>query len=262
MKPRAPGAVLCLSFLTRTEHRVIWKLVISLGAAASLWSTELSSAFQPQKCTHWNMVATQAWRTQDRMAGEASGSPGGWHSISKLGGSPQRPQGTKEGWADEPQAAAWDPSPPGPCDTSDTFTEKPHECRCSPSAPSAISQHWVPSAALPGPTTSRSLEFGGLAAPPPPDPLSPDLPHPVPCSNQATGLWPLLGLGHRKVLEWTAGKEVGVSAPPGGGATATKGAPMPCWPLLFVAPSLRPLIPFGGRWSVSSLKPCLQVSCC
>ena len=97
---------------------------------------------------------------------------------------------------------------------------------------------------------------------PPPDPLSPDLPHPVPCSNQATGLWPLLGLGHRKVLEWTAGKEVGVSAPPGGGATATKGAPVPCWPLLFVAPSLRPLIPFGGRWSVSSLKPCLQVSCC
>ena len=166
MKPRAPGVVPCLSFLTRTEHRVIWKPVISLGAVASPWSTELSSAFQPQKCTHWNMVATQAWRTQDRMAGEASGSPGGWHSISKLGGSPQRPQGAKEGWADEPQAAAWDPSPPGPCDTLGRFTEKPHECRCSPSAPSAISQHWVPSAALPGPTTSRSLEFGGLAAPP------------------------------------------------------------------------------------------------
>ena len=90
----------------------------------------------------------------------------GGHSISKLGGSPQRPQGAKEGWADEPQGAAWDPSPPGPCDTLGRFTEKPHECRCSPSAPSAISQHWVPSAALPGPTTSRSLEFGGLAATP------------------------------------------------------------------------------------------------
>ena len=101
-----------------------------------------------------------------RPQGHARGRAGGWHSISKLGGSPQRPQGAKEGWADEPQAAAWDPSPPGPCDTSDTFTEKPHECRCSPSAPSAISQHWVPSAALPGPTTSRSLEFGGLAATP------------------------------------------------------------------------------------------------
>ena len=97
MKPRAPGAVLCLSFLTRTEHRVIWKLVISLGAAASLWSTELSSAFQPQKCTHWNMVATQAWRTQDRMAGEASGSPGGWHSISKLGAAPKGLREPKKG---------------------------------------------------------------------------------------------------------------------------------------------------------------------
>ena len=97
MKPQAPGAVLCLSFLTRTEHRVIWKLLISLGAAASLWSTELSSAFQPQKCTHWNMVATQAWRTQDRMAGEASGSPGGWHSISKLGAAPKGLREPKKG---------------------------------------------------------------------------------------------------------------------------------------------------------------------
>lgn len=41
-----------LSFLTKTEHRIIWKLVMSLGAMASLWSEELSRAFQPQKCTH------------------------------------------------------------------------------------------------------------------------------------------------------------------------------------------------------------------
>lgn len=52
MKPQAPGAVPCLGFLTRTEHRVIWKPAISLGAVASLWSAELSRALQPQKCTH------------------------------------------------------------------------------------------------------------------------------------------------------------------------------------------------------------------
>ena len=52
MKLQAPGAGPCLSFLTRMEHRVIWKPVISLGAAASLWSAELSRALQPQKCTH------------------------------------------------------------------------------------------------------------------------------------------------------------------------------------------------------------------
>jgi hypothetical protein len=27
-----------------------------------LWPKELSRDFQPQKCTHWNMVATHAWR--------------------------------------------------------------------------------------------------------------------------------------------------------------------------------------------------------
>ena len=68
--------------------------------------------------------------------------------------------------------------------------------------------------------------LGAWLQPPPPDPLSPDLPRPIPCSNQATGLWPLLRLGHRKVLEWRAGKELGVSAPPGAGeATAPMGAP-------------------------------------
>ena len=52
MEPQAPGAVPCLSFLTRTEHSVIWKPVISLGAVASLWPVELSRALQPQQCRH------------------------------------------------------------------------------------------------------------------------------------------------------------------------------------------------------------------
>ena len=112
----------------------------------------------------------------------------GTPSVS-WGAAPQRPQKAKEGRADEPQGAAWDSNPTGPCDTLGTFTEKPHGRRCSPSAPSAIGQHWMPSAALPGPTTSRSLGFGAwLQLPQIPSPQISLAPSPAVTRSLVSGL--------------------------------------------------------------------------
>lgn len=56
-KPQAPeqptsNRPMAFHFLTRMEHSVVWKTVISSAVLLSLRPQLLSRAFQPQKCTH------------------------------------------------------------------------------------------------------------------------------------------------------------------------------------------------------------------
>lgn len=63
-------------FLTRMEHMVVWKMIILSSVVVSLGPEGCCRDFQPQKCTHWNMVAIQACRDTGRQQRHQPGQGG------------------------------------------------------------------------------------------------------------------------------------------------------------------------------------------
>lgn len=177
---------------------------------------------------HGSHTGLEGHRTEQQ--GRCHADPGGshkgwgcqdWRSVSKLEGGPQKPQRAKEGQAGGPWEDAWDPSPPAHVTPVCIVTKTPWEQVQPHSPPQPLASTLVPSAAPPGTCPSRRLGVRGLAAIAtmgvssliPPDPLHRFCLSLCPATTRPPGLWPPVGLGHRKMLIGGPGGRLGCLFP-------------------------------------------------